>query len=253
MGLDVAPRYTQIRNAGDVDHVCTGKTAYRDTLATVGLLDETLGYGYDNDLSYRLRHVGYRLAICPEATSSHGWRDGFVSYLRQQYGFGSGRLDLVAKHRHKLAGDDVSRLQLDAACTADGGGNARCRDLRAADRSAASSRGELALVSNLAQWIAVGASIALLVLVLELVRRRRSLIWILSSDGADCSIARARNALDALALRPRDMLWARAAARAVFRMMHIRSGVNPSHSQGRARGISLSWSTNSLHVIDYHC
>src|SRR4029453_2698778 len=106
-------RYSQIQNARDVDHVCTGNTAYRaGALADVGLLDETLGYGYDNDLSYRLRHAGYRLSICPEATSTHEWRDGFVGYFRQQYGFGYGRLDLVANHAHKIAGEDVSRLQM---------------------------------------------------------------------------------------------------------------------------------------------
>jgi hypothetical protein len=60
-------------------------------------------------------------------------------------------------------------------------------------------------VNNLAQWIAVGASIGLLVLVLELVRRRRlseeySFIWILSAI-ALIVLSFARGALDALALR----------------------------------------------------
>jgi len=50
--------------------------------------------------------------ICPEATSTHEWRDNFVGYLRQQYGFGYGRLDLVAKHRRRLTGDDVSRVEM---------------------------------------------------------------------------------------------------------------------------------------------
>ena len=215
MGLDVAPRYRQIQNAGDVDHVCTGNTAYRDTVATVGLLDETLGYGYDN-FSYRLRQC--RL---PARDLPRGHELARMARRLRELPSAAVRFRLrparsCRETPSQACEHDVSRLQLDAACTADGGGNARCRDLRAADRSAASRRRELALVSNLAQWIAVGASIALLVLVLELVRRRRSLIWILSSDGADGSIARARNALDALALRPRDMLWARAAARAVF-------------------------------------
>jgi hypothetical protein len=60
-------------------------------------------------------------------------------------------------------------------------------------------------VNNLAQWVAVGASIGLLVLVLELVRRRRlseeySFIWILSSV-ALIILSLARGALDRLALR----------------------------------------------------
>jgi hypothetical protein len=60
-------------------------------------------------------------------------------------------------------------------------------------------------MNNLAQFIAVGASVVLLLLVLELVRRRRlseeySLIWILFS-GALIVLSLARGMLDALALR----------------------------------------------------
>jgi cellulose synthase/poly-beta-1,6-N-acetylglucosamine synthase-like glycosyltransferase len=113
MGLDLEHRYSQIRNPRAVDHVCTGNTAYlASALANVGLLDERLGYGYDNDVSYRLIHAGYRLAICREATSTHEWRDDLGGYIRQQYGFGYGRLDLVAKHRRRLTGDEVSRVDM---------------------------------------------------------------------------------------------------------------------------------------------
>jgi hypothetical protein len=113
MGLDLTQRYSQIQNTHDVDHVCTGNTAYRaSAIAAAGLLDEDLGYGYDNDLSYRLIDAGFRLAICPEATSTHEWRDDLKGYVRQQYGFGYGRLDLVSKHRHRLFGDDVSRFDM---------------------------------------------------------------------------------------------------------------------------------------------
>jgi len=108
MGLDLELRYSRI-GGGTLDHVCTGNSAYRaDALRRVGLLDETLGYGYDNDLSYRLVRAGYRLAFCREARSVHRWRDGLWPYLRQQYGAGYGRLDLVAKHPERAGGDDVS-------------------------------------------------------------------------------------------------------------------------------------------------
>jgi len=108
MGLDLALRYHQILGR-DVDHVCTGNTAYRtDALHAVGLFDEGLGYGYDNDISYRLVKAGYRLVIDDRARSVHCWRDNCRTYLVQQYGFGYGRLDLVAKHRHRIGGDDVS-------------------------------------------------------------------------------------------------------------------------------------------------
>jgi glycosyltransferase involved in cell wall biosynthesis len=110
MGLDLEARYARIRGH-DVDHVCTGNSAYRaEALREVGLLDEGLGYGYDNDLSYRLGAAGYRLRFCREARSVHRWRESLAGYLRQQYGVGYGRLDLVSKHPRRLAGDDVSRL-----------------------------------------------------------------------------------------------------------------------------------------------
>src|SRR5438552_15248053 len=59
--------------------------------------------------------------------------------------------------------------------------------------------------NNLGQYIAVGASVALLIFVLELVRRRRlteeySFIWILTS-GALIVLSLARRTLDTLALR----------------------------------------------------
>lgn len=107
MGLDLVQRYD--RFGGPTDHVCTGNTAYRArALAAAGPFDETLGYGYDNDMSYRLARAGYRLVICPEAQSLHHWRATPVSYLAQQYGFGYGRIDVLARHPSRVAGDRVS-------------------------------------------------------------------------------------------------------------------------------------------------
>jgi cellulose synthase/poly-beta-1,6-N-acetylglucosamine synthase-like glycosyltransferase len=112
MGLDLEARYRRMLGR-EVDHVCTGNTAYRaEALRAVGAFDEALGYGYDNDISYRLVDAGHRLVICPDARSTHKWRDGWRTYLIQQYGFGYGRIDLVAKHRHRVGGDDLSRLPM---------------------------------------------------------------------------------------------------------------------------------------------
>ena len=107
MALDLALRYARL--AGATNHVCTGNTAYRRAaLAAVGPFDERLGYGYDNDLSYRLVAAGWSLRIAPQGQSLHHWRHGIWDYLGQQYGFGYGRLDLVAKHPRRIAGDTVS-------------------------------------------------------------------------------------------------------------------------------------------------
>lgn len=108
MGLDLEQRYQAIKGP-ETGHVCTGNSAYRaEALRRVGYFDETLGYGYDNDLSYRLRAAGYRLIFCRDAQSVHRWREGFGGYLVQQYGFGYGRIDLVAKHPRRITGDSVS-------------------------------------------------------------------------------------------------------------------------------------------------
>src|SRR5947207_1533132 len=108
MSLDLEQRYAAI-DGDDTEHACTGNSAYRaEALRTVGLFDETFGYGYDNDVSYRLREAGYRLTFCRAAESVHRWREGLLGYLAQQYGFGYGRIDLVAKHPKRVTGDSVS-------------------------------------------------------------------------------------------------------------------------------------------------
>jgi GT2 family glycosyltransferase len=76
MGLDLEQRYGAI-GGSSTDHVCTGNAAYRaDALHRAGLFDERFGYGYDNDMSYRLRAAGHRLVLCREARSTHQWREG---------------------------------------------------------------------------------------------------------------------------------------------------------------------------------
>jgi hypothetical protein len=108
MGLDLGQRYAAIPGR-DVDHVCTGNSIYRAAaLRAVGLFDESFGYGYDNDMSYRLLGAGHRLVLCREALSVHHFRPDAWGYLRQQYGQGYGRLDLVAKHPRRVGGDAVS-------------------------------------------------------------------------------------------------------------------------------------------------
>ena len=109
MGRDLQERYASLDR--DTGHVCSGNVVYRAAaVRTVGGFDESLGYGYDNDMSYRLRAAGFRLRYVAAAWSTHRWREGLAGYVRQQYGFGYGRLDLVAKHRGRLAGDSVSPL-----------------------------------------------------------------------------------------------------------------------------------------------
>ena len=108
MSIDLEQRYAAI-GSGRTDHVCTGNTAFRkQALLDAGLFDESIGYGGDNDMSYRLTAAGWTLAHCTQARSHHHWRDGLAGYWRQQYGFGYGRLDVLQRHPRRVTGDRVS-------------------------------------------------------------------------------------------------------------------------------------------------
>jgi glycosyltransferase involved in cell wall biosynthesis len=110
-GRDLDLRYAQL--PATTDHVCTGNTAYRaSTLDQVGLFDETFGYGYDNDLSYRLVERGHRLSFCRTATAEHYWRDSLAGFCAQQFGVGYGRIDVVRLHPGRVTGDAVSRSRM---------------------------------------------------------------------------------------------------------------------------------------------
>ncbi len=107
-GRDLDLRYARLSST--TNHVCTGNTAYNaSALHQVGLFDETLGYGYDNDLSYRLTAFGYTLVFCRDATAAHHWRDSLRGYCAHQFGVGYGRLDVLRLHPRRATGDAVSR------------------------------------------------------------------------------------------------------------------------------------------------
>ena len=147
------------------------------------------GYGYDNDLSYRLIAAGYRLVIRREAASVHRWREGMAGYLSQQYGFGYGRLDLVARHRARVGGDAVSPADDDGAPTADGrsaGVAARRRRLRGSCRGPAMpwSLGAVALVGLLVverplrEWLRPAGGATRPALLFPVVHLLRDLAWV---------------------------------------------------------------------------
>jgi hypothetical protein len=217
MGIDLEQRYEAI-GGGDTDHACTGNTAYRlSALRTVGLFDESLGYGYDNDMSYRLRAAGYRLTIRTDARSRHRWRDGLWGYLAQQYGFGYGRLDLVAKHPSRLGGDTVSpaAMMLHAPAMAFACG-------------ALATAGVLAIAHG--PWALPAAFGATVVLLLTIER----------------GIAGARAAYRFRSLTPlafplfhlaRDLAWTAAIVRWAIRRV-LRSPSQPSHSMSPRGGSS---------------
>lgn len=103
---DLDQRYREMAVA---DHVCTGVTVYRTAwLRQIGGFDEAMGYGYDNDVSYRIVAQEGRLLHEPRAKAVHRFPCTLAAYLRKQYGVAYGRLDLIRKHPSRAGGDSVS-------------------------------------------------------------------------------------------------------------------------------------------------
>lgn len=108
--IDVEQRYAALAG-GRTSHVCTGNSVYRAAaLRAIRGFNERIGYGHDVDVSYRLQSAGWRLAHCSRARSVHHWRSTMGGFLRQQYGFGYGRLDVVNTHPARVVGDSVAPL-----------------------------------------------------------------------------------------------------------------------------------------------
>ncbi|MBI5049156.1 MAG: glycosyltransferase [Deltaproteobacteria bacterium] len=112
MGYDVEARYDSIPSKY-VTQVCTGDTAYRKSaIEKTGLFDPAFKYGYDNDMSYRLQKAGYKLVFRKDALCDHYWKADFKGYIKQQYHSAYGRMQLIQKHRERIAGDSVSGIRM---------------------------------------------------------------------------------------------------------------------------------------------
>jgi cellulose synthase/poly-beta-1,6-N-acetylglucosamine synthase-like glycosyltransferase len=216
MNLDLEQRYAAI--AGSLTgHVCTGNTAYRaSALQRIGHFDETLGYGYDNDVSYRLLAAGYRLTICREARAVHRWREGLIGYLAQQYGFGYGRIDLVAKHPSRVGGDSVSpaammvqplltALAIASAAAAAIAGIAGASWLTPAT-AAAALLGVVVLDRLIAGVAAARRFRTLTPLVFPLLHVARNLAWVAAIVGWTARRLAGRRSTPAHSMRPRPLI-----------------------------------------------
>ena len=112
MGYDVEARYDSIKSKY-VTQVCTGDTAYRKSaVEKTGFFDSAFKYGYDNDMSYRLQKAGYKLVFRKDALCDHYWKADLKDYIKQQYRSAYGRMQLIQKHKERVAGDSVSGLRM---------------------------------------------------------------------------------------------------------------------------------------------
>jgi len=108
VGAELEDRYARIKKK-EVDHVSTCNTAYRKSaLDKVSGFDPEIYYGYDVDLSYKLKKAGYKILLLKNVGCVHHWKESFRGYLRQQFNVAYGRLQILSRHPEKKGGDKVS-------------------------------------------------------------------------------------------------------------------------------------------------
>lgn len=91
-----------------VDFLGSFNCAYRkDAFEKAGGFDESFSWasGEDNDLSYRISGLGYRLVFDPRAVVVHEHPNKLIKYLRKQYQHSMWRVKLYKKHPQRIKGD----------------------------------------------------------------------------------------------------------------------------------------------------
>jgi len=83
----------------------------RKLLERLGGFDESFptASGEDNDLSYRIREAGYRIAFRRDCRVSHHHPERLGNYVRTQFVHGYWRFRLYRKHPRYMSGDDYTR------------------------------------------------------------------------------------------------------------------------------------------------
>ncbi len=85
----------------------------REVFERTGGFDETYrtASGEDNDLSYRLLKLGYRIRFMPDALVAHYHTENLLKYLREQKRHAFWRMKLYRDHPDMTGGDDYTLLK----------------------------------------------------------------------------------------------------------------------------------------------
>lgn len=67
--------------------------------AEVGLFDESLQFGEDEEINWRIRKKGYKIFSTPEIKFFYFPRDSFRKLFEQYYNYGVARVRVIRKHR----------------------------------------------------------------------------------------------------------------------------------------------------------
>ena len=111
--LDMGPDTAPVRPASRVSYVPTAALALRTAvLDELGGFDETLRFGEDVDLVWRVCKAGRRVRYEPAATVTHPDRETRPAWLRQRYSYGRSAAPLASRHGSAVAPIAVSGWSL---------------------------------------------------------------------------------------------------------------------------------------------
>lgn len=111
-GRELEDRYQQLKQE-EVEHVSTCNTIYRqDLFRKVGMFNENLFYGYDVEMSCRVRKIGYKILIIKETYCLHFWKKDLKGYLQQIVNTGGARLKILKNLSNKKIGGRISGWRL---------------------------------------------------------------------------------------------------------------------------------------------
>jgi glycosyltransferase involved in cell wall biosynthesis len=103
VGYEIEQRHKKM--VGDVDFLASYSSAFRkDILVKLGGFDTSfaIASAEDNDLSYRIKSLGYRLIFLKKTFVYHKHPESLINYFRKQYNHGKWRIFLYAKYSTNL-------------------------------------------------------------------------------------------------------------------------------------------------------
>jgi mycofactocin system glycosyltransferase len=113
--LDLGGHEAAVYPGSRVPFVPTAALAVRrEALEDLEGFDESLRFGEDVDLVWRLGDKGWRVRYEPSATVSHPIRPTVPAWLRQRYNYGRSATELASRHRRRVAPLAVSPWSLAA-------------------------------------------------------------------------------------------------------------------------------------------
>lgn len=107
--LDMGPAAAVVGPTARVSYLPSAVLVVRRSdLAAVGGFDESMRFGEDVDLIWRLRAAGRRVVYTPAAAAGHPCRATWGSWLRQRYDYGTSAAPLATRHGRAVAPVTVS-------------------------------------------------------------------------------------------------------------------------------------------------